>query len=204
MPEQQEVISPLIVFYSYAPEDEVLRDELEKHLSLMQRERIITSWHPRQILPGTDKAEVIDTYLNAASIILLLISPDFLASDYYYGVEMQQALERHANDEAIVIPVLLRPVDWQGISLEHLQVLPSTGRPVTLWENHDEAFHDIARGVRQAAEYLSAPPDVRTHPFRIIASPSRRRLMPRTSQGRNRQRMLERVRALWITGVLEQ
>ena len=117
---------------------------------------------------------------------------------------MQQALERHANDEAIVIPVLLRPVDWQGISLEHLQVLPSTGRPVTLWENHDEAFHDIARGVRQAAEYLSAPPDVRTHPFRIIASPSRRRLMPRTSQGRNRQRMLERVRALWITGVLEQ
>ena len=100
----QKIISPATVFYSYAHEDEALRDELEKHLSLLQRQGTITAWHDRQITPGTDWQREIDQHLDKASLILLLISPDFLASDYCYTIEMQRALERHRAGKARVIP----------------------------------------------------------------------------------------------------
>ena len=104
--------TPVEVFYSYAHKDEAFRNELEKHLSLLRRQGLITAWHDRHILPGTDWAQAIDEHLERASVILLLISADFLASDYCYGLEMQRALERHQANEARVIPILLRPVDW--------------------------------------------------------------------------------------------
>src|SRR5437870_4397876 len=97
---QEAAYSPLTVFYSYAHEDEALRVELVKHLSILQRVGLISSWDDRQIVPGTEWAREIDTHLNSASIILLLISPDFLASDYCYSVEMKRALERHESGEA--------------------------------------------------------------------------------------------------------
>jgi len=100
--EQHDGTPPVIVFYSYAHEDERLRRKLEEHLSLLRQQGMITGWYDRQILPGTDLAHVIDTHLMTAQVILLLISPDFLASDYCYGIEMQRALERHEAGEAVV------------------------------------------------------------------------------------------------------
>ncbi|GHO82608.1 hypothetical protein KSZ_06140 [Dictyobacter formicarum] len=101
---------PVTLFYSYAREDEALRDELEKHLSPLRRQGIISSWHDRRIQPRVEWAQAIDDQLNAASVILFLISPDFLASDYCYGREMRRALERHEAKKAIVIPVLFRAI----------------------------------------------------------------------------------------------
>src|SRR2546421_2433710 len=86
---------PLSVFISYAHEDEPWRERLEAHLSLLRRQGLIANWHDRQILAGEEWSQEIDEHLEAASIILLLISPDFLASDYCYEIEMQRALERH-------------------------------------------------------------------------------------------------------------
>src|ERR1700686_211738 len=106
--------TPVEVFYSYAHEDEALRAELEKHLSLLRRQGVISDWHDRHIAPGTDWAQAIDEHLERASVILLLVSADFLASDYCYGIEMQRALQRHQAHEAAVIPILLRPVDCYG------------------------------------------------------------------------------------------
>src|SRR2546421_9745171 len=111
MGEQHDGASPVIVFYSYAHEDESLRNELEKHLSLLQRRGIITTWHDRKIVPGTDWAYAIDSHLNEATIILLLVSPDFMASDYCYSIEMDRALKRHQAGKARVIPIILRSVD---------------------------------------------------------------------------------------------
>jgi len=145
---QEDRSVPVIVFYSYAHEDESLRDELEKHLSLLHRQGTITAWHDRQIMPGTDWHGEIDQHLDMASLILLLISPDFLASDYCYTVEMQRALERHKQGKARVIPVILRPVDWHEAPFAHLQCLPRDGKPVTEWDNRDAAFRDIAKGIR--------------------------------------------------------
>jgi len=145
------------VFYCYAHEDEELRNELEKHLSSLQRQKLITTWHDRRIIPGTEWAGIIDMHLNTASIILLLISPDFLASDYCYDVEMKRALERHRLGEARVIPIMLRPVDWKGTPFERLLALPTDARPVTTWSNQDEAFLDVTRGIRVVIEDLNLP-----------------------------------------------
>ena len=94
----------------------------------------------------------IDAHVNSADIILLLVSPDFLASDYCYKVEMETALDRHKQRAAVVIPIILRPVDWSGAPFGHLQALPRDGRPVTSWSNRDEAFTSIAQGIREVVE----------------------------------------------------
>lgn len=104
---------PFEVFCSYDPKDEALCLELEKHLKPLQRQGQLALWHHRKIIPGTNWAESIDTHLNQADLILLLISPDFLNSDYCYGVEMTRALQRQESNEARVIPVLLRASLWK-------------------------------------------------------------------------------------------
>ena len=146
------------VFFSYAHADEKLRDELEKHLSLLRNEGVIIAWHDRQIPPGEEWAGTIDAHLNSAQIILLLISPDFMFSKYCYGIEMQRAMERHDAREARVIPIILRSVDWNSAHFGKLQALPKDGHPVTLWDDPDDAFTDVARGIRAVAEELAAKP----------------------------------------------
>ena len=147
------------VFFSYAHEDEKLRDELAKQLKLLERQGIISAWHDRQIVAGTEWGSAIDTHLDSAQVILLLISPDFLASDYCWDIEVRRAMERHEAGEARVIPVILRPVDyWQEVSFGKLQALPTNAKPVTTWENRDEAFRIVAQGIRKAIAQLTATP----------------------------------------------
>jgi len=143
------------VFFSYAHKDEDLRDELAKHLKILERQGIITAWHDRKIDAGAEWAGEIDEKLNAADIILLLISADFVASDYCYDVELKRAIERHNQGEAKVIPIILRPVDWEGTSFQKLQALPQGAKPITDWDNRDKAFLDIAQGIRRSVEELA-------------------------------------------------
>ncbi len=144
--------TPIEVFCSYAPEDESSFQQLQKHLRVLTREEHIVLWHHRRISPGIDWAQAIDTQVNQASVILLLISADFLNSDYCYGVEMKRALERQSMNEACVIPILVRPVDWEKAPFKHLKVLPTDGKPITLWRNRDEAFKNIVQGIGVALE----------------------------------------------------
>lgn len=146
--------SPISVFFSYAHEDELLRDELAKHLKLLVRQNIIKTWYDRDITAGSEWAGQIGEKMESAQIILLLVSADFLASDYCYDVEMKRAIERHDTGEARVIPIILREVDWDNAPFAKLQALPKNAKPVTSWINQDQAFTDIARGIRKAAEEL--------------------------------------------------
>lgn len=152
MPDTQ---SPVEVFCSYAHADERWRKKLDTHLSMLKRQGLISTWSDRQISAGTDWKHDLDTHLNRASMILLLISPDFLASDFCYSVEMKRALERHQTGEARVIPILIRPVDWKGAPFAHLQALPTEAKPISAWSNKDTAFADVAAGIRRAIEDLS-------------------------------------------------
>jgi TIR domain len=159
----QDTLQPIELFYSYAHQDERLRKRLEIHLSALRQQGVITEWYDRKIIAGSDWKQSIDAHLMAAKIILLLISPDFLDSDYCYGVEVQKALARHAKGEACVIPVMLCPVDWEGAPFAHIQCVPSPDRPVTTWANRDEAFREVAKAIRKAIEQLrpqqpSSPP----------------------------------------------
>ena len=144
------------VFISYAHKDERLRNELEKHLAILRRNGYITIWHDRRIAPGKVWGYEINTNLTKANIILLLISPDFMASDYCDSVEVKQALKRHEAGECRVIPVILRPVSWQDAAFSTLRALPANGKPVTEWSNRDKAFLDITEGIRNVVEELSA------------------------------------------------
>ena len=110
----------------------------------------------RKIGAGKEWENEIDKHLNAADIILLLISSDFLASDYCYDVEVQTAMKRHDAGEARVIPIILRPVDWSGAPFSRLQALPKDAKPVTDWPNRDQAFLNVAQGIRAAVEELVA------------------------------------------------
>ena len=147
---------PLRVFYSYAHEDERLRQKLETHLSGLERRGMIQEWHDHKITAGRGWERAIEEQLEAAHIILLLVSADFVASDYCYGKELRRALERDAAGEARVIPIIVRPVDWEGVPFRHLQALPRGARPVTSWANQDEAWADVASGIRKAIEELTS------------------------------------------------
>lgn len=142
------------VFLSYAHEDEKLRAELGKHLSPLRRSKLIDSWCDRKLVPGSHLDDEIVTQLRTSDLVLLLISPDFINSEYCYSREMRVALRRHVRGEVRVIPVILRPVDWLKTPIGKLLALPSDAKPVTTWNRRDEALLDIARGVRRAAEAI--------------------------------------------------
>ncbi len=147
---QQQPHRAFDLFISYAHEDESLRQELEQHLALLQRKGEIRLWHDRKIAAGDEWRGRIDQHLEAADLILLLVSASFLASDYCFDVETVRALERHDLSEARVIPVIVRPCDWVGARFAALPSLPRGGEAVTAWSNRDQAWLDVAQGLREA------------------------------------------------------
>jgi hypothetical protein len=139
------------IFISYAPEDEKLREKLVTHLATLKRQGLVNLWYDHKIAPGFDHEEEMNQHLKAAQIILLLVSPDFIASDYCYSNEMQKAIERHKNAEARAVSILLRPVYWQDTPLASLPMLPKDAKPVTKYEDQDDAMLDVVMGVLKIA-----------------------------------------------------
>jgi internalin A len=129
-----------------------MRDRLAVHLKQLERQGLIEPWHDRCILPGADQGTDIDRRLSTADIILLLVSADFIASDYCWGTEMKRALERHEMGQAVVVPVVLRPCEWSGTPFAKLSALPRDARPVSHWTDPDDAWVDVARGIRRLIE----------------------------------------------------
>jgi formylglycine-generating enzyme required for sulfatase activity len=144
----------LKVFCSYSHNDEPLKNELVNHLTMLERRGVISTWHDRKIPPGREWDQQINENLDTADIILLLVSSDFIASKYCWGVEVTKAIERHEAREACVIPIILRKVSWQSAPFAKLQALPKNALPVKSWNDQDEAFTNIAEGIKFAAELL--------------------------------------------------
>lgn len=142
---------PLRLFISYAHEDDPFRQKLETHLSSLKRQGVVEIWSDRTIEPGQEWEQSISQQLEIADVILLLISPDFLASDYIYENELIRALERHEAGEARVIPVFLRRCDWRDEIFGKLQGVPDNAKPISQWEDCDEAFQAVVSAIRQAA-----------------------------------------------------
>jgi tetratricopeptide (TPR) repeat protein len=143
------------IFCCYAHKDQTLLNELKAHLMPLQRQGLIKIWADNDIGAGIEWEKEIEKHLDTAHIILLLVSPDFMDSDYCYGIEMQRALERHDRGEAQVIPIILRPVYFEGTPFSKLQALPTDAKPVTNWHGRngrDRAFLDIAIGIRKKIE----------------------------------------------------
>lgn len=145
------------VFIAYARKDRSLLDELVKHLSSLERQGLINCWVDSDIVEGTEWRPQLLDRLRTAQVILLLISPDFIASRFCYDVEMKEALLRHEAREARVIPVILRPVEWYGLPFARIQLTPASANPVTCWLDRDAAFVDVIRRIRRSIKELQAP-----------------------------------------------
>ena len=135
------------IFYSYSHKDEIFREKLETHLSILRRTNYIEEWHDRRIAPGSNWEEEINENINEADIILLLVSSNFLSSDYCYDSETIRALEKHNNNEATVIPIIIQPCLWSISKFSQLQALPKDAKPITTWDNEEEAWLDVAEGI---------------------------------------------------------
>jgi hypothetical protein len=147
------------VFISYSHADEKYRRDFEKHVAILQRQGKFAGWHDREIRPGNVWAGVISGHLDDAQVVILLISPDFVASRYCWDVEMKRALEKHELGEAVVVPIVIRPTDYEGAPFESLQMLPTDARPVSAWKDPDEAWVDVVKGIRRVCQGFTQATD---------------------------------------------
>ena len=143
--------SAVPVFISYAHKDERFREDLEAHLKLLQRQGLIEMWHDRRIGPGKDWPEEIDKNLERAAIILLLISADFINSNFCWDKERTKAMELRRRGRADVIPVVVRSVNWKSSDLAGLQALPKDAKPVDEWDKPDAAWSSVAAKIEEMA-----------------------------------------------------
>jgi hypothetical protein len=156
---------PIVAFASYCHADERYRKRLDNHLVLLKREGLIAAWSDHKVTAGKDLDVAISERLERAGIVILLVSPEFLASDYCYNIELKRAIERHEAGTARVIPIIIRPCDWHSAPFGRLKALPKDGKPITKWRSQDDALLDIARGIREVVNELGArqestrPPD---------------------------------------------
>jgi hypothetical protein len=148
--------SPIKLFFCYSHKDEALREELEAHLTSLRRERLISPWHDRRIGAGQEWKGAIEEHLKSADLVLLLVSHNFIASEYCWDDEMTCALDRCARGETMVIPIILSSSDWNTAPFARLQVLPKDAKPITLWSDRNEAWLDVVRGIRAAVLKLVA------------------------------------------------
>ena len=152
----------LTIFCAYAPKDKSIYKNLRKHLQVLEREYRLKIWSADAIFAGINQAKEVDKYFNLACIILLLISSDFIDSDYCNDIE-KRALERQQTSHPPhIIPVLLRSVDWRHTAIGHLQILPDNTTPVMLWQDRDQALLNIATGIRRVVETIQSPMDSST------------------------------------------
>ena len=146
--------------FSYSHDDENLRDELEKHLSPLKRSSKIATWHDRRIQVGTDWKGNIDSNFATADIILLLISASFISSDYCYEIEMQTALERHDQGQAVVIPIILRPCNWKKLPFGKLQAATKDGKPITDYPDYNTGFFEVSLSIGAAVDSLMSKKNI--------------------------------------------
>ncbi|WP_434044517.1 MULTISPECIES: SIR2 family protein [Sorangium] len=146
---------PARVFFSYASRDEELLSRLEAHMSPLKREGLIAPWHSGKIGAGEDLERAIGEQLESADLILLLVSASFLASEQG-DAQVTRAMERRAAGQAAVVPILLRPCDWETTRFAELQAVPRDKKPVTKWADEDEALLQVVREIRAVVTKLRA------------------------------------------------
>jgi hypothetical protein len=204
------------VFYSYSHRDTEWRDRLGTHLAPLKYQKKIIEWHDRKIEPGANWETEISAQLESAHLILLLVSADFLASDYCFGVEVEKAFTRLKRGEAKVIPILLKPCLWEESRFSELQIIPRDAKAITSWPSTEEAFRDVAKEiltlVSQAPPSLSEPSSEhheahrfdssldlvrgQVHSYAHLYERTRQRIQPSNERTYRMEQIFEKMRAL--------
>mgnify|MGYP001435533806 CR=1 FL=1 len=147
----------LKIFLSYSRADEDMKTDLDKHLIMLKRQDKIEVWQDREIMAGEEWDSTIKNEIQAAHIILLLISVDFNNSRYIWENELKVAMDRQADGKCRVIPVILRTCEWSEMPYAKLQALPTGGKAVTTFADKDVAYTDIAKGIRNVVNFMTKP-----------------------------------------------
>ena len=145
------------VFISYSHKDKAALERLHTHLAVLRRNGHIEEWFDRDILAGRKINAEVAERLESSRLFLLLVSPDFLASDYCMEREMVRALERNRSGNARVIPIIIEPCDWASTPLRDLKALPQDGKPVSDWTNENNAYLNIVQELRRVLEAEELP-----------------------------------------------
>jgi hypothetical protein len=186
------------LFCSYSHKDEHWKNRLETHFAPLKHSNLIEFWHDQKIPPGDTWQAEIDQNINTADIIVLLISADFLASDYCFNYELKIALERRCVSKTLVIPIILRPCDWKSTPIGALQALPKDGKPVSEYPDEDQAFNEITTKFRQIIEMKR---DEGSH---RCTAPQRRDLIEKTGYAPYKNFQLDsQHKAKLVTALLE-
>lgn len=153
-------MTPTKIFIAYSRQDELLLKQLRVFLRPLERRNDIKMWYDGIIMPGEKWEQSIKDNLHAADIILLLMSADAIASDYFWEKEKADALERHHKGSCKVVPIILKPCGWKYTELAALQALPKDGKPITTWGNPEEALNSVLEGLAELVESLQkvSPP----------------------------------------------
>lgn len=146
----------LNIFISFAHEDENMKNELDKHLAMLKRSNKIDVWTDKAILAGEEWDTSINEAIRRADIILLLISVDFNNSKYIWEKELAYAIDSHKNGTARVIPVILRKCEWKEMPYAMLQALPVGGTPINSFDDKDEAYTGVAKGIRDVVTFMTS------------------------------------------------
>ena len=155
--EKEHTMKGISLFISYSHKDEDLKDKLKSHLSALKREGTIRIWDDRKITGGSEWEPEIMDRVSTYEFIILLISSDFIDSDFCMSKEVAVAMERHHKKQAVVIPVFVRPCDFKNLPFSKLQGFPKDAKPVTTWSNIDEALTDVSKGIRNSIEKFLRP-----------------------------------------------
>lgn len=149
-------MSKAYIFTSYAHEDEALKTEMDKYLKVLKRSGKIDTWNDRVLMAGEEWDKTIMDELNKANIILLLVSVDFNASDFIWEKELTEAMRRHEEGSACVVPIILRKCQWTSLPYAKLQALPRNAQPITEFANRDAAFTEVANGIERLVDHILA------------------------------------------------
>lgn len=161
-------------FISYSHRDTTSLERLHVHLAMLRRDGFIQEWFDRDILAGDSLDEEITRQLETSELFLLLVTPDFLASDYCYNRELQYALDRHRAGKARLVPIIIEPCDWTSSPLRELKALPKDGKPVSEWTNENNAYLDVTKELRRIVESDVRPVEAPVATMADERSPARR------------------------------
>jgi len=144
------------IFISYSHADEQQKDRLVTHLTMLKRQEIVEAWHDRRLLAGADVDDEIDLNLLESQVVLLLVSADFLASNYCYCKELEKALELKAQGKMHIVPIILNHCDWMHPPISNLLAIPKDGKPIADFTNPDEAYTEVVGEIREVATSLGS------------------------------------------------
>lgn len=144
------------LFYSYSHKDETFREELQTHLAVLRQDGLIDELYDRKIGAGDKLGEEIDKHMESAHVILLLFSPDFIASEACRR-EVETAMRLKDEKQIDVIPVILRDCAWRDTGVHDLLAIPEDGKPITNWDNRDKAWQDVYEKIRNKVISITSP-----------------------------------------------